>query len=111
MKDGRVIKPGQKIHASVAFIEDYKPKANFAEGMTQKTWDDILGMGKQDQISWTKEIQEILEMDLFDHSNVKTIIDELELNMENSQLIGRLEFLASTRMCSLYELTMTASSF
>jgi hypothetical protein len=111
LKKGRVIKPGQKIHASVAFIEDYEPKANFAEGMTLKTWDDILRKGKQDEISWTKEIQEILEMDLFDHSNVKTIIDELKLNMENFQLIGRLEFLASTRMCSLYELTVTTNGF
>jgi hypothetical protein len=101
LKEGRVIKPGQKIHASVAFIEDYKPKANFAEGMTQKTWDDILIQGKQDEISWTKEILEILEMDLFDHLNVKTIIDELIQVAENFQLIGRLEFLASTRTFSL----------
>ena len=106
-----MIKPGQKIHASVAFIEDYKPKANFAEGMTKKTWNDILRKGKQDQISWTEKIQDILEMDLFDHSNVKTIIDKLELDMEDSQLIRRLEFLASTRTCSLYELTVTASGF
>jgi hypothetical protein len=99
-----VIKPGQKIHASVAFIEDYEPSANFAEGMTLKTWDDILRKGRQDEISWAKEIEEILEMDLFDHSNVTTIINELELNLENFQLISRLEFLASTCMCSPYVL-------
>jgi hypothetical protein len=59
LKKGRVIKPGQKIHASVAFIEqEYRPKANFAEGMTWK-WDVILRKGKQDQISWMKEIEGI----------------------------------------------------
>jgi hypothetical protein len=105
LKQGRVIKPGQKIHASVPFIEkNYKPKANFADGMTRKTWDDILRKGKQDEISWAKEIEEILEMDLFDHSNVTTILNELELNLENFELIGRLEFLASTRTCSPYKL-------
>jgi hypothetical protein len=104
-----VIKPGQKIHASVAFIEqEYRPKANFAEGMTWK-WDDILRMGKQDEISWTKEIEGILEMDLFDHLNVPALIHDLKTNIDKLESIGRLGFLAHTRTCSPSVLALIVS--
>jgi hypothetical protein len=90
-----VIKPGQKIHASVAFKKDYIPKAKFANDVKQD-WSSILRKGEREGIGWAKEIEEILELDLFDHSNILTIINEIEQDLTNP-LVGRLEFLASTR--------------
>lgn len=92
--------PGQKIHASVSFIRNYKPQATFAKGMTEKGWDAIAGKGRRDGVDWANEIKEIMEMDLFDHSpaNVKLIIEEIKRDMRNTNFTSRLEFMASTRM-------------
>ncbi|KAF8801532.1 hypothetical protein BYT27DRAFT_7198051 [Phlegmacium glaucopus] len=87
--EGRVIKPGQKIHASVSFIKDYKSKAKFSPGMVDGDWSSVVNKGRQDDISWMKGIENLLELDLFDYSNVKKIIDDGD--------VARLEFVALTR--------------
>lgn len=94
---GRVIQPGQKIHASVSFIHNYQPKATFSRSMTGKGWNNILGVGKKDGVDWADGITDRLEMDLFDLSNITTIIDKVSENLDDVDSIGRLEFLASTR--------------
>jgi hypothetical protein len=95
-----VIQPGQKIHASVSFIHNYQPKATISGSMTGKGWNDILGVGKKDGVDWADGIIDRLEMDLFDLSNITTIIDKVSENLDDVDSIGRLEFLASTRMFS-----------
>lgn len=92
---GRVIKPGQMIHASVAFINNYKPKANLSQ-LTENGWDDILRKGRPDRIDWADELEGLLEMDLFDYANVDTIMELARSDMHNTLATGRLEFLAST---------------
>ena len=76
---GRVIKPGQKIHVSVSFIRDYKPKAKFSPGI-EKDWNSILGKGQPSDVSWTRGIKDLLELDLFGDSNVKMILDNAKLD-------------------------------
>ena len=96
---GRVIQPGQKIHASVCFIGgDYIPKARFSEDVTDIDWTRLVGIGKQDGFDWARPIEGILEMDLFDLSNVKVIVDEVRRDLNNVDFLGRLEFLALTGM-------------
>lgn len=73
-----MIKPGQKIHASVSFIRDYKPKARFSPGV--EGWRSILEKGRLDDVSWAKPIEDLLELDLFVYSNVKRIIEDATLD-------------------------------
>jgi hypothetical protein len=91
-----VIKPGQKIHASVAFINNRTPKANLSGELTENGWNDIVGKGKSDRIDWADELEGLLEMDLFDYANVETIMELARSDMCNTLATGRLEFLAST---------------
>jgi hypothetical protein len=99
-----VIKPGQKIHASICFIHGYTPQAIFAKGVTEKGWDNIAGIGRQGSVEWAGEIKEIMEMDLFDHSpaNVKLLIEEIKGDMRNTDFVSRLKFIAATRMSTLH---------
>jgi len=52
-------------------------------------WNSVVNKGKQDDANWMKGIENILELDLFDYSNVNKIIDEADF--------VRLEFIALTR--------------
>ncbi|KAJ7135949.1 hypothetical protein C8R44DRAFT_608626 [Mycena epipterygia] len=96
LSQGRVIKPGQRIHASVAFIKNYRPKATLPEGT--KKWEDILCKGDKDGILWTRGLEDILERDLFDLSNTRVLIENA---MSNDTDFDRLCFLSSISMyCS-----------
>ncbi|KAJ7484542.1 hypothetical protein FB451DRAFT_1232827 [Mycena latifolia] len=92
LSKGRVIKPGQKIHASVAFIKNYKPKAILPSKTTG--WKDILEKGSRLEHSWTTKLRDILEMDLFDLSNIKALIEDAKFDHIS---FDRLRFLSSTR--------------
>ncbi|KAJ7167522.1 hypothetical protein C8R46DRAFT_1093281 [Mycena filopes] len=91
---GRIIKPHQKIHASVAFIKDYKPRAILSNHI--KEWDDILEKGSRDELSWAEGLKDILELDLFDLSNVRLLIDEATSDGASNSSLVRLRFLSST---------------
>lgn len=94
-KKGRLIKPGQRIHASVAFIKSYTPKALIAmNAQSTITWDNILTSGRQDNLNWS---QDILDMDLFDLESVPLIVDAIRADLNSTDLVGRLDFLALTR--------------
>jgi hypothetical protein len=86
----RVIKPGQKIHASVAFIKNYAPIAILRIG----NWRDILGKGSRSEISWADGLRDILELDLFDLSNTQALIEDAP---HDNTSLDRLRFLSSTR--------------
>ena len=66
--------------------------------MTDIDWTRLVGIGKQDRFDWVRPIEGILEMDLFDLSNVKVIMDEVRRDLNNVDFLGRLEFLALTGM-------------
>ena len=67
---GRVILPGQKIHASVAFrLQDYRPQATFADNQSNFDWGQLVGKGPSWHLSPSlpENWANILEMDVFDY--------------------------------------------
>ncbi|KAJ7476102.1 hypothetical protein FB451DRAFT_1034201 [Mycena latifolia] len=95
---GRVILPGQVVHASVAFkgrdknvksnngkVEDQKLKKDKDEGGKLKytpkasllnsdlEWKDLVGKGKEDDISWAATWHLRLDLDLFDSSTARDV--------------------------------------
>jgi hypothetical protein len=71
------IKPGQLIHVSVAFNK-YIPRAKFSAEMQGRSWGTIIGQGHKDDINWANNLADILEMDLFDHSQAGLLIGQLK---------------------------------
>ena len=64
--------------------------------MTNIDWTRLVGTGKRDGLNWAKPIESILEMDLFDLSNVRVIVNKAREDLNNVDFMGRLDFLAST---------------
>ncbi len=94
----REIKPGQKIHASVAFIHNYKPKATRLKGGAEIEWELILGKGKKDNVDWANGLEHVLEMDLFDCSSSAAKFVALAKNdIYDTFVTRRLHFMASFR--------------
>ena len=94
---GRVVQPGQRIHASVAFAsESYYPKAQFSKGMADIKWSDIVGKGDITDSGWISKFEHLLELDLFDLSATKDIIKKLHENPDQEDLFERLNFIALT---------------
>ncbi|OBZ69903.1 hypothetical protein A0H81_10371 [Grifola frondosa] len=63
---GRTIRPGQKIHASVAFCtKGYIPKAQLPCEI-KDNWHGLVGMGDRFDMDWTKNWNGLLELDIFD---------------------------------------------
>jgi hypothetical protein len=98
MGKGRKIIVGQKIHASVAFKECYKPRAQAKSPQGKINWESLVGSGKTDDISWTQQWEEHLEMDVFDHSIVRPILEKLrDVNRSAEDIrrwLHRLRFMA-----------------
>ncbi len=97
---GRLIMPGQRVHASVCFIEgDYVPKARFHPDFGGAEWKKIIGVGKLDNVAWAEGIERLLEMDLFDISGIPQVIRKYteEREPDPKEWSERLEFLASIR--------------
>lgn len=92
-----MIKPGQKIHASVSFIKGYESRAKFSPRMAEGDWGSIIEKGRRDESDWAKEIENLLELDLFDYSNVGAIIDKFKQGPDNTSYLDRLTFIALTR--------------
>lgn len=100
MSQGRIIKPGQKVHASFCFMDPkgYTPKATFDPELAGKiSWEKIIGVGRIDDTRWADEIEEFIEKDLFDVSCVPDLVRKGIAEPENHDWGGRLVFLASTR--------------
>lgn len=105
MGQGRIMGPGQLIHASVAFKEDYQPQANDVNGSID--WSKIVGQavvadGKAaDDMSWARQYD--VELDLLDESLVKNKIDEFRtareqaLRAETLSALKTLSFMAFSR--------------
>lgn len=105
---GRIIKPGQRVHASLCFIQgSYIPNAKFHPDIacTGIKWEDIVGVGMLDNMKWVKGIEHILEMDLFDISGVPDMIQRYMDESDPMEWGERLEFLASIRMFTSFPST------
>ena len=95
---GRKIKPGQKVHASIAFCkEDYYPKAilNLKDNYL---WKQLLGKGSILSRDWATGWETLLELDIFDLSRMSHVIEMLksETRDEESMWAYRLCAMAST---------------
>jgi hypothetical protein len=61
--------------------------------MLEGDWESVVNKGQQNDVSWTKSIENLLELDLFDYSNVKKFIENVDFDY--------LVFIALTRKLSL----------
>ena len=97
---GRKIAVGQKIHASVAFQKRscYTPHAQAKSPQEKIIWDSLVGSGNTEDTSWTQHWEECLEMDLFNHSFVRPILEQLQnksASLEDlKRWLHRLRFMA-----------------
>ena len=80
MGKGREIVAGQKIHYSVAFRErsNYVPRAQAKSSEMKIDWNEFVGSGDVDDISWTRNWDGRLEMDLLDESGIKLYLKRLQ---------------------------------
>jgi hypothetical protein len=73
---GRIIKPGQKVHSSVAFCDErYHPRAILPD---QRCLDELLGKGSRSNREWAKGWEYLIEMDIFDLSLMSNVIETLK---------------------------------
>lgn len=102
----RVVKPGQKIHVSVAFIEGYASEATLP---TDGDWKDI-NWGKFKGIrgdnNWARGLESVLEMHIFDVPDAmfiqraKAEMNDLSItdcSINDHSIIDRLFLMISTR--------------
>ena len=93
---GRKIKPGQKVHSSVAFCDkSYHPKAFLPQ---QRHLYELVGKGSLSNRDWVKGWEDIIEMDIFDISLLSNVIEILKsgTGSESSMWIYRLRAMTST---------------
>jgi hypothetical protein len=94
---GRMIRPGQMIHASVAFKPpSYRPKATLSGGLGHLQWNDLIATAKIGDLRLSDNWQGNLEMDLFDHSTAAGMFKVLENGdpSRTTELLDRLTILA-----------------
>ena len=93
---GRQIKPGQKVHSSIAFCdESYHPKAISPE---QRSLCELVGKGSLSNREWVNGWEDLIEMDIFDLSLMPTVIERLksERGSETSIWVYRLKAMTAT---------------
>ncbi|OBZ69812.1 hypothetical protein A0H81_10341 [Grifola frondosa] len=75
---GRTIRPGQKIHASVAFCpKRYTPKARLPRKI-KDNWHDLVGMGDRFDMDWTRKWNGLLELDIFDTESAVSLVNHFK---------------------------------
>ncbi|KAF8532009.1 hypothetical protein JB92DRAFT_3104395 [Gautieria morchelliformis] len=83
---GRKMKPGQRIHASVAFCPtSYCPKAKLTPEGSVKAWTNLVGGGDRGQRKWTDHFKDVLELDFFDDTTVTEVIQRLKMGPDNEK--------------------------
>ncbi|KAG8215129.1 hypothetical protein J3R82DRAFT_8591 [Butyriboletus roseoflavus] len=89
----RRILPGQKVHVSVLFKNNYKPYAQFynnPEGWPEPMfWNDATSHQRLQNLS------DVWEKDIFDERSVQRLLDDLERGQPNLDALDRLAFMAS----------------
>lgn len=87
--------PGQKLHSSIAFCpETYHPKAILPQS---RRWDGLVAKGPSD-LNWADGWEEVLEMDIFDYSQMHDVIEKLKsgTGSDESMWTYRLTVMTST---------------
>ena len=73
---GQKIKPGQKVHSSVAFCdESYHPRAILPD---ERCLYDLVRKGSRSNREWAKGWENLIEMDIFDLSLMSNVIETLK---------------------------------
>ena len=93
---GRKIKPGQKVHSSIAFCdESYHPKAISPQ---KRSLCELVGKGSLSSREWVNGWEDLIEMDIFELSLMPTVIERLKLERgsETSIWVYRLKAMMST---------------
>ncbi|KAJ7469019.1 hypothetical protein FB451DRAFT_368484 [Mycena latifolia] len=83
---GRIIAPGQRIHASVAFKkQEYHPRASFREA-GGIPWESFVGQDiDAGDFDWASEWRDLIEMDLFDASFTVEAVQNLKSEWEKGE--------------------------
>ena len=98
---GRTIRPGQKVHSSIAFCDKgYRPKASLLVPQPRPLC-ALVGRGSRSSTEWVKGWEDLVEMDIFDLSLIPKIIEALKSRTmgESSMWAYRLKAMASTGKC------------
>lgn len=93
---GRIIKPGQKVHSSVAFCDErYHPRAILPD---QGCLYELVGKGSRSNREWVKGWEDLIEMDIFDLSLMSNVIETLKSGTGggSSMWVYRLTAMTST---------------
>ena len=106
---GRKIKPGQKVHSSIAFCKgSYQPKAILPQ---ERRLSELVGKGKLSHREWVKGWEDLIEMDIFDLSLMSNIIEMLKSGTGDDSRIWayRLKVMTSTGR-DIFGATMSVSN-
>ena len=93
---GRKIKPGQKVHSSVAFCDErYHPSAILPD---QGCLYELVGKGSRSNTEWVKGWEDLIEMDIFDLSLMSDVVEKLKSGTKggSSMWVYRLTAMTST---------------
>ena len=93
---GRKIKPGQKVHSSIAFCDkSYHPKAI---SPPQRSLRQLVGKGSLSNREWVNGWEDLIEVDIFDLSLMPYVIERLKLERgsETSIWLYRLKAMTAT---------------
>ena len=91
---GRQIKPGQKVHLSIAFCDkSYHPKAISPE---QRSLCELVEKGSLSNREWVNGWEDLIEIDIFDLLLIPTVIDRLKLERGSKTSIWAHRFKAMT---------------
>jgi hypothetical protein len=97
------MKPGQRIHASVAFCPTtYSPKSILSPNNNVKEWTDLVGVGDLQWGGWTDRFKDILELDIFDDTTAKEVIRRLKSGPDTEQRIWLHRLLVMTWSCEFF---------
>ncbi len=85
---------------SVCFVgDDYKPKATLHPDFGNVAWTEVIGAGinKTGDVSWAENLEQYLEMDLFETSDVPEFIQRCISAKSDDDVWSILEVAASIR--------------
>ncbi len=110
--EGRVIQPGQKIHASVAFCKPtYRPKASLGDATSLKDWGELVHAGGRGRIDWAKKWRDDLEMDICDHEAANNVVNKLTVDHGDDYELWLHHLSVMTWSCKSFHFVLCTSSY
>ncbi|KAH0833833.1 hypothetical protein J3R83DRAFT_10997 [Lanmaoa asiatica] len=89
----RRILPGQKVHVSALFKNNYKPYARFYNN--PEGWPEPMFWNDATSHQRLQELSKLWEKDIFDERSVETLLDDLKRGQLNLDALDRLAFMAN----------------